>query len=780
MNKTRYLIHLLCVIGLLSCQSNAQDEQAELTYSPQSALKSPQQPFRAEKVHVEWMLEDWFGSGFKADSLAYSAGTQGSRSSGAVAAVSLAKGSPAVNYVEVYKGDQSYCIPLLRSEKIEYLFEFDPAGTEYKSVQLAGSFNDWNPVLGGMTREGGVWKKTLRLNPGLYSYQLVLDGSWGLDPNNPDSVDNNVGGFNSVLEINKTGTLPEIVPAEIQGNEISIEVKGEIEGFLALWEYARLDSSFCRINGNKIAINIPANAKDWDRSHLWICAWNKNGRSNDLLIPLDKGVVVGSQGNFQPERNDMQSAVMYFALVDRFANGNPNNDHRVDDERIDPRANFYGGDLQGVLEKLEYIRDLGCNSIWLSPINTNPRGAYQEYPEPRRWFSAYHGYWPMSHTGIDSRFGLPEDLDQLVSSAHEADMNILLDFVANHVHQENPLMKQHPDWATDMILADGRVNIRLWEEQRLTTWFDDFLPTLDLSREEIVERVTDSACYWIDRYDIDGFRHDATKHIPELFWRTMTNKVRQRDANFYQIGETFGSRDLIASYIAPSMLDAQFDFPFYFNARGTFIDPNSSFSNLAKELEASLRYFGYHHLMGNITGNHDMARFTSLTGGGIAPGEDPNAVGWEREVEVGSERGYQSMALMIALNVAVPGIPIVYYGDEIGMPGGGDPDSRRMMRFEGWSEEEAELRQTVQYLLKLRRSKPALCYGSTQILEASEDILIIQRSWFDSRIVLILNKGETDQSLDLTRFSTTGSILRGQDQQGQLLIPAMDFAVLEN
>ena len=138
----------------------------------------------------------------------------------------------------------------------------------------------------------------------------------------------------------------------------------------------------------------------------------------------------------------------------------------------------------------------------------NPESPYGYWPDPPSKFSGYHGYWPVSFTIIDDRYGTAEDLHELVEVAHNNNMNVLLDFVANHVHQDHPVYRAHPDWATELYLPDGSLNTERWDEYRLTTWFDIFLPTLDLSRPEVYEMLSDSAVFWIREYKLDGFRHD--------------------------------------------------------------------------------------------------------------------------------------------------------------------------------------------------------------------------------------------------------------------------------
>ena len=164
----------------------------------------------------------------------------------------------------------------------------------------------------------------------------------------------------------------------------------------------------------------------------------------------------------------------------------------------------------------------------VSPITQNPEIGYIEFPAPHRKFSGYHGYWPVLNTVVDYRLGTSEELKSLIDGVHANDMNIILDFVSNHVHEDHPIVKDHPEWKTQLDLPDGTKNIRVWEDQRLTTWFDTFLPSLDHSIPEVTEMLSDTALFWVTDYGFDGFRHDAAKHIPQDFWRTLTRKIKER------------------------------------------------------------------------------------------------------------------------------------------------------------------------------------------------------------------------------------------------------------
>ena len=175
-------------------------------------------------------------------------------------------------------------------------------------------------------------------------------------------------------------------------------------------------------------------------------------------------------------------------------------------------------------------------------------------------------------------------MNALTDRAHARNMNVVLDYVGNHVHEDHPLMDVHPDWTTDLYLPDGSLNTERWDEHRLTTWFDTFMPTLDLERPEVAEAMSDSAAWWALHSGIDGFRHDATKHISEVFWRKLTAKLKaaqQRSGKrLFQIGETYGSPDLIGSYLSSGMLDAQFDFNLYDKAVGAIAFEEGNWEDL--------------------------------------------------------------------------------------------------------------------------------------------------------------------------------------------------------
>ncbi len=647
-----------------------------------------------------------------------------------------------------------YSLLLKKNRKINYRFQFDPGGMKYKTVQLAGTLNGWNPAGTVLEFADGAWQTNLLLNPGYYHYQLVLDGKWVLDPNNPVKADNNTGGFNSVLNIGNTNyaSLPSLFTVKATP-VIHIGYTQNMNDVFVFWENSRLDDRFVKKVENGYEITLPSEAGKMNRSFIRIWGYNENGPSNDLLIPVSKGKVITNPAHLT--REDKHATILYFMMVDRFKNGNPVNDDPINDPDIAPRANYNGGDLEGITQKIKdgYFSGLNVNSIWLSPITQNPLTGFVEYPPPHRKYSGYHGYWPITLTTIDHRFGNEEDLRELVGEAHSRGINVILDYVSNHVHAENPLYINNPDWVTDLVLPDGTMNIRLWDEQRLTTWFEPFMPSLDFTVPQVVEIMSDSALYWIEEFQLDGFRHDATKHVPVNFWRTLTRKIKDRfpDRSVYQIGETFGSRELINSYIGSGLMDGKFDFNLYFDARMVFATGNESFEKLNNSIMESFSYFGHNSLMGNITGNHDMPRFISFASGALSFDENPKEAGWSREIKVEDPVGYSRLKQLLTFTMTIPGVPVIYYGDEIGMPGADDPDSRRMMRFDNLKEEEEQVKQTTKKLNELRRSNMEFMYGEFNVLNISHDTYAYARTWFDKISVVVFNKSgdETEVLMEL-------------------------------
>jgi glycosidase len=734
--KNTFII-LSTLIALLSaCAANKKEIKTA------NAIQGLASPVRLQLDTTLVMLTDYFAEADKIEAVQWNEKTWVADTSGLLTLTGAAP-SPVSNLHITYDG-ASYDIPVFATNKIRYSFNYTPSRADVTTVEISGSMNGWNRKVSPLVKTGDTWSVELVLNQGLYQYRIWEDGEEMMDASNPNTISNGMGGFNNTFQAgNSVDKQPMMFTEASTQGSITL-----VDGDACKHVLAYVDNQLVTASSadGKIVIEIPQASTQQERSHVRVFADNGTTRYNDVLIPLQNGKAITNAAELN--RSDLRNTIMYFVMVDRFVNGDTSNDRPTADSSIHPKANNLGGDLQGITQKIKdgYFEKLGINTIWISPITTNAEGAWGLWNKGvTSTFSAYHGYWPTALRSIDNRFGNKAAMDELLKTAHANNMNVILDYVAHHVHQEHPLYKQKPEWTTPLYLPDGTMNTEKWDEHRLTTWFDTFLPTWKFADHAVVEALTDTAMYWVENYDLDGFRHDATKHINEDFWRTLTKKVKGYQAqhpgrNIYQIGETYGSPELISSYISSGQMDAQFDFNLYDAAVDAFAKPETNFTNLERVLEESMSYYGSHHVMGNITGNQDRARFTSYADGSVKFSEDAKLAGWTRDIQNRDSAGYQNMEMLMAFLMTTPGVPCIYYGDEIGMPGGNDPDNRRMMHFGDWNSPQAKLQAATQKLVNLRRTNMALTYGETEIIYNENGVVVIGRKYFDSRAIIVFNK----------------------------------------
>ena len=528
----------------------------------------------------------------------------------------------------------------------------------------------------------------------------------------------------------------------------------------AFWQDMHLENAIENEQGEEYAtIHLD---KAWQatqgRTFLRVYARGDGQMLNDLLIPLQDGKPVTDVA--QLTRFDDQAQVLYSLMIDRFHNGNKKNDWKMNSPEVLDIVDYQGGDIAGITKKIKegFFEELGITTIWISPITQNPWDAWGMYPfangnkydstKTYTKFSGYHGYWPIYATEVEKRFTTEQELHDMLATAHEHGMNVILDYVANHMHINSPTLQAHPDWHTDSILPDGRRNFELWDEARLTTWFDVHIPTLDLERPEVCAPMTDSALVWLDKFAFDGFRHDACKHIPLNYWRELGKKMKQRypDRHIWMIGETYGDPALIGSYVKTGMLNAQFDFNIYHTAIDVLGKPEQSLTKMNNTILESLAAYGAHHTMGNISGNHDKCRFISLAGKAVRWDENDKAAGWTRHIGVTADgnkeleaHAYRMAMLLEVINFTIPGVPCVYQGDEYGEAGANDPDNRHMMKFDGLNKEQAAFRAQVQELAQLRRNNMALLYGEYIPVEVTDTLLHFQRVYMGDVVDVVID-----------------------------------------
>jgi cyclomaltodextrinase len=671
-----------------------------------------------------------------------------------------------MDLVQFKLSGKTFIVPVKLKKVQKYLFTYKPQPGE-KEVNLFGQFNSWDRHSLPMKdlNGDGVLEVEVPLDPGRYEYKFFVDGREVVDPANPDKVPNGMGDFNSVRiieELAKNKMFLHILGSEKTADGLKLKFYFENvdrsmilkkESLIALFDNNAFPHDQIKINGRKITLAV--GTKMLKGNHTVRLAVNRMGSNTNIqTVQLLNGSIAGNSGV-----RTLNDNIIYCMMIDRFYDGDKSNDKPIVHDSLFAPANYEGGDLQGIIDKLDegYFDKLGVNAFWISPIVDNPNDSYRENPPPHRWYTGYHGYWPILSTKVEEHFGDMKLAKELVDKAHKKDIKIFLDYVAHHVHQEHWMWKDHRDWFGTFHLPNGKLNLRLWDEYRLTTWFEPYLPTFDyVDSYEALEFMTDNAAWWIKVTGADGFRHDAVKHVPNEFWRMLTKKLKMEievpeHKTLYQIGETFGGIDLIASYVNNGQLNAQFNFNLYDVAIPTFIDAKASFKLLDYQMQKSFDVFGNNNLMGNIMDSHDKIRYMAYADGDLQINDGrASEIAWTDPPKVHNPSSYDKLKLYLSYLLTIPGIPIIYYGDEIGMTGAADPDNRRMMRFDNQlNEYEKQTLEDVSKLIHIRKDHSALRYGDFLTLQADENLYAYLRSDMNERILTIVNKNSEPINVDL-------------------------------
>jgi len=679
--------------------------------------------------------------------------------------LSAKEGFTGLDVLEFTFDNRKYHIPFKLQPRKKYLFTYKPKGKP-QQVNLFGQFNSWDRNSLPMSDEDGdgIYEIRIPLDPGRYEYKFFVDRQELIDPKNPVKVPNGLGDYNSVIVIESDNEDKLYLHSlNYQTEDRTRSYNYYLEGFhsplvketdiVALLDNQQINISQITIERNKISLHFPDDLIEGER--LIRVAVRKDGKFSN--IQSTRTISGKPVDNESPK--SWYDAIIYSLMIDRFHNGDPSNDNPVKHDSLFTSANYNGGDFQGIINKINegYFNQLGINTFWISPIVDNTNNAYREYPAPHRYYTGYHGYWPISLQGVEEHFGDMNLAKELISKSHQNGIKVLLDFVANHVHEEHPLWKENRDWFGVLELPDGRKNLRLWDEYRLTTWFEPYMPSFDFTgSKEALETMTDNAIWWLKETNADGFRHDAVKHVPNEFWRLLTKKIKEQieipdRTQVYQIGETFGGYDLISSYVSNGQLNSQFNFNLYDTAIPVFLDTESSFELLDNQMQKTFQVYGVNHLMGNLVSSHDKIRYMAYADGDLEINDGrASEIAWTNPPKVDNPSSYDKLKLHLAYILTIPGVPVIYYGDEIGMTGAADPDNRRMMRFGNQlSETEKKMIKDVSKIIHIRKDHPALRHGDFLTLQADKNIYAYIRSDMNERILVVLNKSMKEQTISL-------------------------------
>ncbi len=438
-----------------------------------------------------------------------------------------------------------------------------------------------------------------------------------------------------------------------------------------------------------------------------------------VVVPFELKAPLPSNGRFagfQPKD------VLYLIMPDRFSNGDPSNDDpAVSHGLFDPTKPryYHGGDFKGIRDHLPYLKDLGVTAIWLTPWYDNVNHLNQREMPEKVPITDYHGYGAVDFYGVEEHFGTLQELRELVDAAHAMGIKVIQDEVANHTGPYHPWVNNPPTptWFNGTPAHHITETWQLWplldpgaagelRKQTLNGWFADILPDLNQSDPDCAIYLMQNTMWWIGTTGLDGIRMDTLPYVPQSFWNAWSDNIARDYPDVSVVGEVFDADPAITSHFQTDLLTV-FDFPDYFKLRDVFIRGKS-----VRELAGMRAHDGLYKradMLGTFIGNHDVARFMNEEG--ATPDKLKLAFTWL---------------------LTSRGIPTIYYGDEIGMRGGGDPDNRRDFPQAAFSKagrtpEQDSLWQYVHQLLKLRASTPALYNPETWDLCATEQQWVYTR-----------------------------------------------------
>jgi glycosidase len=524
------------------------------------------------------------------------------------------------------------------------------------------------------------------------------------------------------------------------------------------------------------------------------------------------------EGALPPGVFDWRDSVIYFVFVDRFNDGDPSLNAGCHVSGVsDSSVDYQGGDWAGVTQKINagYFNDLGVNTLWVTVPFDNPSVTGLGTGGDTHEYSGYHGYWPnpgptATTLTQEACFGSLDDLKTLISSAHAKGLKVLFDFAMVHVHNQSPLYKSLQDqgkadqwfWPNnkdghDCVCGQGCS----WDTDYQRCWFADYLPHWNYTNSEARDWSVSNAIAWITQTQdaagngADGFRDDAIKHV-DISWLNSLRARLKTDVTahqnpaqrFYMVGETydFGNRDFIKTFVDPTTkLDGQFDFPLRKLVVESTLMRTTPMSTLATFMDSNDYFYGANAVMSTFLGNHDLPRIIHLAANTRLWGDDQGADGknlaWSNKPGLVQEtEAYERVANGFAVLFTNRGAPLVYYGDEIGQPGAGDPDNRRFMQWDGYTSNQTYLHDRIKQLSAIRAKHPALRRGTRSTINADNETWTYMRQTTGDTVYVVVNRSDGERSVnglpagnlfdEVTSTAATGPIVKVPARQTRIFI----------
>jgi neopullulanase len=548
-----------------------------------------------------------------------------------------------------------------------------------------------------------------------------------------------------------------------------------------------------RVNANgtylRVDVRIPSNAA------AGLYPLTLTSAEGKLEAPFRLMERLKSEGRFQGFSND---DVIYLIMPDRFANGDLANDDPAPAQGLLDRSKaryYHGGDLQGVIDKLDYLKELGVTAVWLNPWYDNSDTLNQKETYNRQAITDYHGYGAIDFYGVEQHFGTLEKLIELVEKAHAKGIKIMQDQVANHTGPYHPWTQDPPtpawyhgtvsqhlanDWQT-WTLIDPHATPAM-RRTTLDGWFINILPDLNQEDSEVETYLIQNSLWWAGRTGLDAIRQDTLPYAPRTYWAAWMRALKSEFPRMNVVGEVFDGDPALTSFFqggvtrfdgVDSGVDSVFDFPVYFQIRGAFAR-GGPVRDVARMMAHDELYVNPSMLV-TFLGLHDVDRFMN-------------------------EKGATAEGLKLAWTFlfTARGVPMIYYGDEIGLRGGGDPDNRRDFPG-GWANdahnafsaggltpEEQGLYEHVKKLGALRRGTEALRIGATTNLAATDQTWAYTRSTPKSTAIAVFNNGASPAAVefdapgggpDLRDALGSAAVLKLQSGRARVELPARSAAV---
>lgn len=413
-------------------------------------------------------------------------------------------------------------------------------------------------------------------------------------------------------------------------------------------------------------------------------------------------------------RND----VIYFLLTDRFADGDKTNNMNVN---LDDPKRYHGGDLQGIIDNLDYISDLGATTIWLTPPMLNQTEFFDS--------EGYHGYWPIDFFDTDPHVGSMEKFEELVAKAHDKDLKIVLDIPLNHTAWEHPFYKdpEKHDWFHH--IGDIQDFDDPYQAENGSLFG---LPDLAQENPEVEKYLFDVAKFWVDK-GIDGFRLDAVKNVPAAFWAKFAQEMHEYAGDdFFMVGECFDGDPAKVGKYQKGDMDSLFDYPLHFTMLNV-LAKDGSMNELAAKLEQCNNTYEHPGMMSVFLDNHDTPRFLH---------------------EAGENK--EKLKLALAFAMTVDRIPTIYYGTEVGMSGNtdimGEIENRNDME---WNKD-PQMLDHFKTLGAIRKDNVAFREGQQLEMWRDDKIFAYSRMHEDQEGIVILNNDYGSQSREIPLRAESG------------------------